>query len=74
MNKAQKHRKSDAAVKAIVNNPYTAEGKLIKLEIYAGGEIWITVVVNIADNNSTDINNCKMLISSISNNNSKVCC
>ena len=33
-----------------LNNSYAIERKLIKLEIYASGEIWITVVVNIADN------------------------
>ena len=73
MNRAQKHReKSDAAVNAIFNNPFTVDSKLIKLETYASGEIWFTVVLNIADNNSTDINNCQMLVSSISNNISKV--
>ena len=47
---AQKHKKSDAAVNAIFSNLHTVDSKLIKLEIYASGEIWITVVVNIADN------------------------
>ena len=42
--------KLDAAVNAIFNNPYTVDSELIKLEIYASGEIWIPVVENIAAN------------------------
>ena len=43
--------KLDAAVNSTFNNPYTIDEKLIKLEIYASGEIWVTVVANIVDSN-----------------------